>query len=102
MGLERAVVCSDHDLVTNLEFATVENDVNRLAHTNFIAHLKHGSFSCTKRVCQSVFEESFCKTNGDRQQVLEAFAILCRHWYKSDILAEVTNLIVPLNVESMF
>ena len=102
MGLEWTVVCSDHDFVSNLEFATVENNVNRLTHAHFIAHLKHGSFCCAECVRQSIFEESLCETNGDCQQVLEAFAILCGHWHQGDILTEVANLVVPFNVESMF
>lgn len=73
---EKDISFEADNVVSRSEDASGEDHVDRLAHADFVLHLQDGALGVTQGVRQAVFEETFGQTNGHRQQVLKAFALL--------------------------
>ena len=76
VGGEGAVLACQHDGVTDIEDATVEDHIDGLPHTDFVPHLQHGSLSGPEGVGQSVLQEPLCQTDGHGKKVLQTLAFL--------------------------
>ena len=100
--IKRAISTHDRNVVSSTERASVKNNIDRLAHTNFVLHLENGSFSRPKCIGKAIFKETLSQSYSNREEVLQSFTFLSRHWNEWEGFPEIFDLIVAFKVDAMF